>query len=276
MRRELEILALIDDFLDGDISRQELEKNLGDIIDLDHQIYSQKLLREAIKKEVFIQQSQKSLSKFKLIKVITIVSLSIAIIGLLVVGAFVLKQQTAEVNEIRPDQLSPTEQKSSSIDLNDELIDKVEERNDSNKQALLAKSRDLINSNHPSKSMTAGIWKGQLEQNEISYDFALKLIKIDSIHYHYISKITIEEQYAIMQGKAQFIKNVLSFKEKRIKEENSVDNKWCLKTGKLTRKRTKQGILLSGKWWGKCAPGTMELHRIKDDNSLGIYSPIPR
>ena len=276
MRRELEILALIDDFLDGDISREELEKNLGDVIDLDHQIHSQKLLREAIKKEVFIQQSQKSLSKFKLFKVITIVSISIAVIGLLVGGVFVLNHQTGEVNEMGPHHPPLVEQKSRSIDLNDELTDNLEERNDADEQALRTKSLDLLNSKHFSQSITAGIWKGQLEQNEISYDFALKLIKIDSIHYHYISKITIEEQYAIMQGKALFVNNVLSFKEKRIKEENSVDNKWCLKTGKLTRARTKQGILLSGNWWGKCAPGTMELHRIEDDNSLGTYSPVPR
>ena len=90
MRRELEILAQIDDFLDGEITKDELLKKVGDFQDLDTQIESQRLLRGAIQKEAFILNSQKALSKFKLFKVVKISSFAILSIGVITAALFLM------------------------------------------------------------------------------------------------------------------------------------------------------------------------------------------
>ena len=90
MRRKLEILAQIDDFLDGEITKDKLLNEVGDVQDLDTQIESQRLLRGAIQKEAFILNSQKALSKFKLFKVVKISSFAILSIGLITTALFLI------------------------------------------------------------------------------------------------------------------------------------------------------------------------------------------
>lgn len=77
MRKELETLAQIDDFLDGEITKEELIQAVGNDENIDFQIESQHVLRGAIQKEAFILNSQKSLAKFKLFRAIKILSLTI-------------------------------------------------------------------------------------------------------------------------------------------------------------------------------------------------------
>lgn len=93
MRRELEILAQIDYFLDGKITKEELLQSTEYINDLDGQIESQRYLRKAIQKEAFIQQSQNSLSKFKLLKVVKFLSLTVLGIATIAVVIFLFGEQ---------------------------------------------------------------------------------------------------------------------------------------------------------------------------------------
>jgi hypothetical protein len=90
----------------------------------------------------------------------------------------------------------------------------------------------------------------------------LKLIKIGDTHFKYTSAIKYGKEYAIIKGKCKFSNGALNFKENKILEESSVDNKWCLKSGKLTYCRTKNGPQLSGHWTGKCSSGTIVLEKV--------------
>lgn len=97
MRRELEILAHIDDFLDGKITKEELLESFGDVKNLNYEIESQQLIRGAIHKEAFIQQSHNALSKFKAIKTVKIYSLIILAIGMITTAVLLFgKQQSVD------------------------------------------------------------------------------------------------------------------------------------------------------------------------------------
>jgi hypothetical protein len=93
MRRELEILAHIDDFLDGKITKEELLESFGDVKNLNYEIESQQLIRGAIHKEAFIQQSHNALSKFKAIKTVKIYSLIILAIGMITIAVLLFGKQ---------------------------------------------------------------------------------------------------------------------------------------------------------------------------------------
>ena len=70
MRKELEILAQIDDFLDGKITKEELQNTVENNEGLDLQIESQEAIRNVMQKEAFMIQSKDALSKLKLLSTI--------------------------------------------------------------------------------------------------------------------------------------------------------------------------------------------------------------
>ena len=96
MRRELEILAQIDDFLEGRISKEELAKELEDVQNLGEHIQTQKALKVAMKKDAFMQQSKNSLSKFKLIKTVKTALVVITVLAA-VIGVFFNQNQNADL-----------------------------------------------------------------------------------------------------------------------------------------------------------------------------------
>lgn len=96
MRRELEILAQIDDFLEGRISKEELAKELEDVQNLEEHIQTQKALKVAMKKDAFMQQSKSSLSKFKLIKTVKTALVVITVLAA-VIGVFFNQNQNANL-----------------------------------------------------------------------------------------------------------------------------------------------------------------------------------
>tara|TARA_B110000211_G_C14076755_1_gene552451 strand:+ start:1937 stop:2743 length:807 start_codon:yes stop_codon:yes gene_type:complete len=266
MRRELEILAQIDEFLDGEISKEVLMESFSDIEDLDSQIESQKLIRSAIEKEVFITQSQKALSKFKLLKTLSLIGI---IIGCSVIFAttYFLYDKPNETSKLKSnqtdvsfsnekDKLNVLKDDSTKLNPSVAVFPTQTERNPYN-----------VKSSSNSKTRKAGLWKGTIMQNTTSFNFSLKLIKLDATHYTIISKITVGKEYAVMKSKGLFEHNILKFKEHTIIEESSISNEWCMKTCKLI----KNGGRLTGDWKGKCAPGTIDLKRIEDDESLNKY-----
>jgi hypothetical protein len=273
MRRELEILAHIDDFLDGEITKEELLQSVTDVKDLDYQIESQQLIRGAIKKDAFIQESQNALSKFKLVKIITIAALSATTIGIIVITTFLINQ-TEEITEIRPNQQKQKtetvkiEQKTSRANSTYFVDSKPKQKTLSEKAPLKTNTPCTLVSDAIAKVNSAGIWKGCVIQDSLSYDFELKLIKIDDTHFKYTSAIKQGKEYAIIQGKCKFSNGVLNFKENKILEESSVNNKWCLKSGKLTYCRTENGPQLSGDWTGKCVPGTIILEKVNYEDEV--------
>lgn len=270
MRRELEILAHIDDFLDGEITKEELLQSCTEVKNLDSQIESQQLIRGAIKKEAFIHASQNALSKFKLFKAITIAALSAATIGIIIIITF-LVNHTEKITEIQPKQKTETV----TIEQITPTTDSANFENSKPKQKTISKTPPLKTntectfvSDAIAKVNSAGIWKGCLIQDGLTFDFELKLIKISDTHFKYTSAITHGKEYAIIQGKCKFSNGVLNFKENKILEESSVENKWCLKTGKLTYCRTKNGPQLSGNWTGKCLPGTITLEKVNYEDEV--------
>ena len=64
-----------------------------------------------------------------------------------------------------------------------------------------------------------------------------------------------------MRTECRLVNGILSFTEKEILRNEGLNNQWCLKTGKLTL----VGLSLSGDWWGKCKPGTIELNKVRND-----------
>ena len=70
MRRELETLAQIDDFLDGKITKEELQKTVENHEDLNLQIEGQEAIRNVMQKEAFMIQSKDAFSKLKLLSAI--------------------------------------------------------------------------------------------------------------------------------------------------------------------------------------------------------------
>ena len=96
MRRELEILAQIDEFLDGRISKEELSKELEDVQNLEEHIQTQKALKSAIKRDAFMQQSESSLSKFKLIKAVKLALVVITVLAT-VIGVFFDQNKNANL-----------------------------------------------------------------------------------------------------------------------------------------------------------------------------------
>ena len=101
MRSELEILAVIDDFLDKKISKDELIKKVGYIEGLEDQIFVQQLLRKAIQKEAFIVKSKRALVRHRLITRVKWIVLVLIAILLGVVGYAVnSKSHVPEVNSI--------------------------------------------------------------------------------------------------------------------------------------------------------------------------------
>jgi CubicO group peptidase (beta-lactamase class C family) len=109
----------------------------------------------------------------------------------------------------------------------------------------------------------SGLWKGTLNQSKQSFNFELELIKTDSTSYNCISTINIGKEYGIMTAKCSFINGTLMFEEKRILQDKSSTNEWCLKTGKLVYKVLKSETRLSGTWEGHCVPGTIKLSKAK-------------
>ena len=106
-----------------------------------------------------------------------------------------------------------------------------------------------------------GIWKGQLTQNTQIFNFEIALEATDSINYNSISTISINGEQGIMRTECRLVNGILSFTEKEILRNEGLTNQWCLKTGKLTL----MGLNLSGDWWGKCKPGTIELNKVRND-----------
>ncbi len=286
MRKELEILAQIDDFLDGNITKEMLIQSLGNVEDLEAQIECQQILRATIQKEVFIIQSQKSLSKFKLIKAITIASVSIVIIGAIIGITLLLNRQAKETSKLQSDPLAKLELKETSkppakLELkemplfSDNLATIKQLKEDAKEKPVETEEgkNTLASEVVTDKKFTEIFWRGELSLNGQSFDFVFKLIKKDSIHYYAISKISNGKDYAVMKAKCRYENDVISFNEDEILEERNVSNKWCLKTGRLIFTRSKNGAQLWGSIWGKCGPGTFELWLVEDDKSLNIYNP---
>ena len=90
MRRELEILAQIDDFLDGKITKEELQKTVENHEDLNLQIEGQEAIRNVMQKEAFMIQSKDAFSKLKLLSAIKTVIFSIILIGTITFSIFLL------------------------------------------------------------------------------------------------------------------------------------------------------------------------------------------
>jgi|TARA_B110000259_G_scaffold34897_1_gene38949 CubicO group peptidase (beta-lactamase class C family) len=109
----------------------------------------------------------------------------------------------------------------------------------------------------------SGIWQGKLTQNTSTFDFELELIKIDSINYNCISRIKVGKDSGVMNAECKIVNGVLFFEETVIIEDNSANNEWCLKTGKLSYKESNNKPKLYGTWSGDCAPGTMELFKVQ-------------
>lgn len=103
MRRELEILAHIDEYLDGNITKQTLKQNLKDVTDLDNQIAQQASIRQAIKKESFLAQSKSSLEKLKMMTLVKTILVTLAIlIGATTATFLVLKNSNKETELTSP------------------------------------------------------------------------------------------------------------------------------------------------------------------------------
>ncbi len=100
MRRELETLAQIDDFLDGKITKEELQKTVENHEDLNLQIEGQEAIRNVMQKEAFMIQSKDAFSKLKLLSAIKTVIFSIILIGTITFSIFLLSnnEKTSELN----------------------------------------------------------------------------------------------------------------------------------------------------------------------------------
>ena len=100
MRRELETLAQIDDFLDGKITKEELQNKVENNEDLDLQIEGQEAIRNVMQKEAFMIQSKDAFSKLKLLSAIKTVIFSIILIGTITFSIFLLSnnEKTSELN----------------------------------------------------------------------------------------------------------------------------------------------------------------------------------
>lgn len=96
MRKDLELIAQIDELLDGNISKNELMQSFGDVQDLDSQIKSQEALRKVFTKEAFLVNSKAILSKLKILTVVKIAVITFLCFGSSVI-VFVFASQTAKV-----------------------------------------------------------------------------------------------------------------------------------------------------------------------------------
>jgi CubicO group peptidase (beta-lactamase class C family) len=109
----------------------------------------------------------------------------------------------------------------------------------------------------------SGKWKGKLKQGATLFNFELDLQKLDSINYTCITTIQVGGEYGVMRAKCSFKNNNLYFKENEIVSDKSTKNHWCLKTANLSYFKTSSIPRLQGKWTGGCAPGRIEVAKVK-------------
>jgi hypothetical protein len=141
MRRELEILAQIDDFLDGEITKKGLLNAVGDLKDLDTQIEIQETLRGAIQKEAFIEKSQKALSKFKLFKTVKTVLFTALLIGAIIA---IIVSMITEKPEVKTE-ATPLPNSHENISKADSLIpDQIFQLNNSRDTIIITKAGMIL------------------------------------------------------------------------------------------------------------------------------------
>ena len=119
----------------------------------------------------------------------------------------------------------------------------------------------ILNSHYTYSQDLSGIWKGNSYQEDRIFYQEFKLLKVDSLTYSCTSTVKQKKEFGVMEAKCWFYDGSLYFSEQSILEDSSVINEWCLKKGKLLFTENENGVKLTGKWNGYCAPGTMTLTR---------------
>lgn len=275
MRRELELMAQIDDFLDGNLSKNDLEQSFSDVKDLEAHIDSQSALRNAMKKKAFLIQSKAAFSKLKLMAIIKVVVISIIATSVAISATIFSLLSSEDTSPNSKTEIFNT------IDSSKTIIDipKKESPIIETKQEQIIPSSPpfIIDSVINFKTKLTGVWTGNVNQGENNFFSRWTINKIDSLKYSCTSLIRSQNgEFAEIKTICKIQNGALKFKEKRIIKDSSSLNDWCLKQGLLKLKIKSGSLQLSGKWDGTCESGTISLVKTDDQVNSNPSSPSPK